>query len=79
MCIRDRNDEEAKRISENARQLGIHLFSTKILSCYTYCGIDYFRNLIDQSLDMDFIQREFTQIEKVCNSKRSKRTDCIDM
>lgn len=74
-----KNDVEAKRISENARQLGIHLFSKRILSCYTYCGIEYFKNLLDERLDMDFIERDFTQIGKVCNSKRGKRKDCFDL
>jgi len=73
------NDKEAKRISENARQLGIHLLSTKILSCYTYCGINYFSNLTEHRLDMEFVQCEFHLIRKVCSSKRSKRNDCFDL
>ena len=73
------NDEEARGISKNARQLGENLFSAKIVSCYTYCGIKYFSNLADHVIDFDFVQNEFNLIRKVCSSKRSKRKDCFDM
>ena len=73
------NDRMAERMSKNARQLGIHLFSPKILSCYTYCGIDYFNNLADHTVDMAFIHSGFDLIEKVCSSKRDKRKDCFDL
>ena len=74
-----KHDEEAKKISENARQLGKYLFSEEILSCYTYCGISYFRNLADHTLNIDFIQSGFELIRNVCSSKRSKRKDCFNL
>jgi len=71
------NDMQAKKIGENARRLGIELFSPKMLSCYTYCGISYFSKLADENLDSEFIVNGFIRIRKVCSSKLSKRRDCL--
>jgi len=71
---------EANNIGIRARNLGKYLFSTHVLSCYTYCGIDYFRKLGPLGLlDSLTLEKDFIRVQNVCNSKLGKRKDCFSL
>lgn len=74
------HDAEAKNIAVRARNLGEYLFSPLVLSCYTYCGIDYFRKLGPIGLlDARILEKDFVHVQKVCNSKPGKRKECFSL
>ena len=71
------HDRESRNIAVKARELGTYLFTPRVLSCYTYCGIDHFRKFAH--VDFSLLKKDFIRIRKVCNSKPSKRKDCYHL
>ena len=67
---------EAKKIALRARILGMKLFTPYIMSCYSYCVLERFKNFLNLDIDSINIDESFSEVHSVCHSKMKKRSFC---
>lgn len=69
------HDNQAREISQRAKQIGEHIFSPYFMACYAFCTLKQYHKKLN--IDMqDKLLHSFVEVHHVCNSKLSKRNHC---